>query len=1075
MKYSKIFIFKVVSSICALVAVSMTYNNCAVGKFQSGSIGDNPNGSIVGGTGNRFSCTGSYPANSSICYEDDLDLLQNSPRVVVSSCTSKRSCEYECLAGFYPLGGTCVSGQGNSCPASIPCNIGSNCSVYVGNPTAGQQWTMAPANSPTSVACSYTCNPGFTGNVCQNPPAVNTCQGNVPANATLCVGSNTNLSQPTNNSLVGSCTGAKCEYVCSANYNFQTNGMSGNSCALNGSGFRCPATEPCSNGGNCTLHSGSPASSAEAQSWTLVSRETTPKPVCSFSCNMTSTGPYTGANCQINPATYSCTGTIPPVTDAAPCAGYNTGLTANTAITAVRTCGTAKCQYTCVAGKEPNAAGTACVPIATTTNACSTTKPYPTNLEGTNFRTFTADPSATPPILPSQINQSWHKFDSVSAFEANPRRACSYVCINDFTGNDCLSGGPVTAVACADAQSDAGAFVTHWNNGFSLGANGVPTIANPSQTNEGAGRKIYNYGLLPQHDVYIGDNFELEPITDGQFNTWARSECDRIATAAGTGVPIEARKLTGAQFTDWAQAKTVPRENRGAIQVLYALISEKSLVTVMLPPGWKKTDPIGKYPIMFTTSNGLRPNMLAENHLQVQTLGRSWKTNSVPFIVVVWNASGSIGGRAAQSSMRSEVNTILQKVQTHFSGDAQRVFAMGASHAGLAALSLAAKPEGNALGYKVVAAYAGTVLGELNKVIEYTGTTVPGLMDTAEWSIGVSGTWKRDFAYPFGNGMSGWNRNDTHLYILAGSKDPAKFETDINLTSTNMINALRTRQTEGLRLYLEMSSHDFVIPWFTQLKLLKQFSDMGINYESRINYMAGNWIDTTSSEAVLNPNNLKEVMKKIHARTFDQIFTHGKKTQYLSDSNTSNLRKLTSNDGSNDTRPRFTLEIPRLQSQNAFGHFVITGDPSGSVGTEYEIQFTYTAPNSTPVAGTPISGFLNAANDGIVVSSLDGLAFGTYTITKVRIKTPGETNFRDVDFRNRTTMLERNSGSLLIEAFDDTQFVGGKDSLVPGKKMDYSAHEFAIAIMEHYLGPANENFPHKVNGNTGVTYGIIDP
>ena len=219
-------------------------------------------------------CTGAVPFNATMCTDDNRDLKVDTLRMVVDNCSDAVKCEYMCNPGYVRVGNTCVS-------------------------------TFS-------------------------------CQGNDPLNATLCAGSDTNLTIDTAKTTVDSCTGAKCEYVCNSGYT-----ADGTACKL--------IISTCANWpANATL---CPAG-ADNTAAKLVASCGTAK--CEYTCD--SGYNLSGGVCV---AATSCTN--PPALATLCPAGAD-----NTAAVLVGSCGTAKCEYTCDSGYTINGAGTSCVvPVPT--------------------------------------------------------------------------------------------------------------------------------------------------------------------------------------------------------------------------------------------------------------------------------------------------------------------------------------------------------------------------------------------------------------------------------------------------------------------------------------------------------------------------------------------------------------------------------------------------------------------------------------------------------------------------------------------------------------------------------------
>ena len=63
--------------------------------------------SSSGGTTQTYSCTGTAPANASLCAGDDQGLSQDTQITLVSTCTNTQKCEYTCNTGYHEHNGVC--------------------------------------------------------------------------------------------------------------------------------------------------------------------------------------------------------------------------------------------------------------------------------------------------------------------------------------------------------------------------------------------------------------------------------------------------------------------------------------------------------------------------------------------------------------------------------------------------------------------------------------------------------------------------------------------------------------------------------------------------------------------------------------------------------------------------------------------------------------------------------------------------------------------------------------------------------------------------------------------------------
>jgi hypothetical protein len=173
---------------------------------------------ISGGACVPAVCTGAVPANATLCTGDDTGLTRNSSRVLAASCTSTK-CEYICNSGYDVSGGACVPAM---CTGAIPANTVSCPGDEAGLDKNVDRTVVNSSASCGAPKCEYYCNTAngyiLDGAVCR----LAVCTGTVPVNATACPGTGTEiLTADTANRIVnnGSCLAAlKCDYACKYGY-----------------------------------------------------------------------------------------------------------------------------------------------------------------------------------------------------------------------------------------------------------------------------------------------------------------------------------------------------------------------------------------------------------------------------------------------------------------------------------------------------------------------------------------------------------------------------------------------------------------------------------------------------------------------------------------------------------------------------------------------------------------------------------------------------------------------------------------------------------------------------------------
>lgn len=184
-------------------------------------------------------------------------------------------------------------------------------------------------SSCTATKCEYQCNSGYVLSGGQCVPA--TCTGNNPANSTMCANDASGLTTNVAKSLVPACTATKCEFTCSSGYVY-----SGGTCRL----AACTGTVP----SNSYLCGSDDVGLISDTNRTLVGT-CTAGTKCEYICSAGYT--FDGTSCVVSP-TPQCTGLVP--SNATLCSGDDTGLSVDTARTAVGACTATKCEYSCNAG-----------------------------------------------------------------------------------------------------------------------------------------------------------------------------------------------------------------------------------------------------------------------------------------------------------------------------------------------------------------------------------------------------------------------------------------------------------------------------------------------------------------------------------------------------------------------------------------------------------------------------------------------------------------------------------------------------------------------------------------------------
>lgn len=185
-----------------------------------------------------YTCTGTDPANATLCSGDDTGLSADTAKSVATSCGTPK-CEFTCNSGYVKSGNTCIpactAGQvwnGSACVSACPAGQTWDGTACVSACPTGQTWngstcvpTCPEGQTWNGSACVSMCSAGqvWDGTACITPAF--SCTGSVPTNSTLCAGDNVGLTADMPRTLVASCSASKCEYLCSSGYT-----KSGNIC-----------------------------------------------------------------------------------------------------------------------------------------------------------------------------------------------------------------------------------------------------------------------------------------------------------------------------------------------------------------------------------------------------------------------------------------------------------------------------------------------------------------------------------------------------------------------------------------------------------------------------------------------------------------------------------------------------------------------------------------------------------------------------------------------------------------------------------------------------------------------------
>ena len=247
-------------------------------------------------------------------------------------------------------------------------------------------------------------------------------------------------------------------------------------------------------------------------------------------------------------------------------------------------------------------------------------------------------------------------------------------------------------------------------------------------------------------------------------------------------------------------------------------------------------------------------------------------------------------------------------------------------------------------------------------------------------------------------------------------------------------NLIASLKAAGTRVYLEIGSHDYIVPGVDQFRFAKLLDAKGIPSEQRINYLAGHWNHWDNVKVIVSA--MSKIAKK---ESSDGIFQAGQKSYFRVNPVLGQTEPV---DG-----PRFTLEVPRYITPSIEGFLIATGLP----GTQFKIGGSNNG-NAFEIKGT-------LASDGTFTSKITSLSVGLNVINSVQLLKPGSLLWISLDLSRSTTKW--NPGNLVVEVLSsDSALVTPSVSGIAG------------TIVSGFLGAdfSGANGPELKS----VTYGISE-
>jgi len=465
---------------------------------------------------------------------------------------------------------------------------------------------------------------------------------------------------------------------------------------------------------------------------------------------------------------------------------------------------------------------------------------------------------------------------------------------------------------------------THWNkaaNKIQPGASDQIVLANSKPFSESeAINYLYNYNFLPSVNNYIGEQFSVNSISNVEALNWVQKICIKNNQSFQFWKPSTFNGMDGIKEILYK----VPKKS-GISIIISGLTNSQSMFTLFLPANWTPNNEGGSYPIIFNGFYDVNDNLFhLEGETVAQLIAQSTKANGTGAIGLLWNGAGALASRTTNPQAWTEFEQIINLVEI-LGGDRHRIIGFGESRGGITPLQMASNP--NLHNYTFTYIDAAVPPADLGLISQVASSTFPYLMSAVEWSSGLLGSYKNSFIYPsLGNDLAGLNSMQTHLKILTGLSDATEIDANYSLGSPHLIQALKAN---GTPIYLEVGSHDIIVPSFDQFFLYRKYLEANIPVELQVNYLAGHFSDKGKRQI-----RLENQMKRY---THSGISTQDNQRPSVNDKSIS-FFKVNQNTGlleSQKPEVLFTLELPRYLTPEVDGYIIATGIP----GTQYEITF----------------------------------------------------------------------------------------------------------------------------------------
>ena len=405
-------------------------------------------------------------------------------------------------------------------------------------------------------------------------------------------------------------------------------------------------------------------------------------------------------------------------------------------------------------------------------------------------------------------------------------------------GDDEITDGGFTPTVCHASSnptcSDVSNFlpvVTHWHNGnFEyLGTDQVDLwnpnpIPDTSGYHAGSCYPYYKLGI-PDYEHYFADIYSIVVIPNDEAISTLTAACQAV------GVPIEL--LPPSPWKNNYPVVRDPQPNSCRVQVIHDSIVDQSLVTVILPPNWSDDAPDGTYPIVMNSFYDQNDSLFhVHGSALMQLVASSGLDGKRGVIGVLTDGSGAVASRSFDAMADEQAAAAIEWVANRFHGNRYEVITFGGSRGGYTALSIASNPMG--YDYRTILAVAIAAPSIMGQQVYLASPTYPGMMMVTATDTGLADAWKTGWSYPACADrphMTGLSGKAALLYVLTGTSDFSVADEELSLSSPASIQGL---VDAGTQVYLEVTGHDFIVPYHLQVAYGAAIIQAGVPTEGHV-------------------------------------------------------------------------------------------------------------------------------------------------------------------------------------------------------------------------------------------------